>query len=113
MSTDFDAADIPSGPGAAAILSAGIGSLALGLFALANDAFPAANTFFTFYKPTGGLSGVTTAAIAVWLVAWVLLGRLWKDKEVAMGRINFAAFAMLGASLLLTFPPFMDFLQGK
>jgi hypothetical protein len=28
-------------------------------------------------------------------------------------RVNVAAFTMLIASILLTFPPFMDLLQGK
>jgi hypothetical protein len=30
-----------------------------------------------------------------------------------MGGINVAAFALLAAGFLLTFPPFMDLLQGK
>src|SRR5262249_44993248 len=49
--TDVD--KIPSGPGAAAILAAGIGSAALGILALAGDASDAINKFLNFYKPTG------------------------------------------------------------
>ena len=104
---------IPNGPGAAAILAAGIGSAALGILALSNDAFPAVNHLLTFYKPTGGLSGVSTMAVVVWLVAWFVLWRQWGTKTVALARINLLAFALLAVGVLLTFPPVMDLIQGR
>jgi hypothetical protein len=104
---------VPNGPGAAAILAAGIGSAALGVFALAGDAFPAINRLFTFYAPSGALSGVTTVAVIVWLVAWFILARRWANATVAMAKVNVASFVLLAIGLLLTFPPFMDLLQGK
>lgn len=104
---------IPNGPAAAAILAAGIGCFAVGLFALAGDAFRAFAHFFTFYKPTGPLSGVTTSAIIVWLLSWFVLSRQWGARSVALGRVTAAAFVLLALSVLLTFPPFMDLLQGK
>ena len=104
---------IVNGPAAAAILSAGIGCFAVGLFALAGDAIHAIARFFTFYTPAGPLSGVTTTAIIVWLLSWFVLARQWQAKSVALGRVTAIAFVLLAASLLLTFPPFMDLLQGK
>jgi hypothetical protein len=104
---------IPNGPGAAAILAAGIGSLALGVFALAGDASTAINHFFSFYTPSGALSGVTTTAVIVWLFAWFVLARRWSTETVALTKVNVAAFVMLALGLLLTFPPLMDLLQGK
>jgi hypothetical protein len=104
---------IPNGPGAAAILAAGIGSAALGILALSNDAFPAVNHLLTFYTPTGGLSGVTTTAVVVWLVAWFVLARRWGTMTVALARINLVAFGLLAVGVLLTFPPVMDLIQGK
>jgi hypothetical protein len=104
---------VPNGPGAAAILAAGIGSAALGVFALTNDAFSAINRFFTFYTPTGGLSGVTTTAVVVWLVAWYVLARRWSGQTVAMAKSNLAAFVLLAVGVLLTFPPVMDLIQGR
>lgn len=105
--------DLPNGPAAAAILAAGTGCLALGVFALAGDASPTIARLFTFYRPTGPLSGVTLSAIFVWLIVWHVLSRRWSDKSVAIGRVNLAAFLSLAVGVLLTFPPFMDFLQGK
>ncbi len=105
--------EVPSGAGAAAILSAGVGCFSVSLFGLLGDAFPAVAHFFDFYNPTGPLSGVTTTAIIVWLVLWVVLFQLWKGKSLPMGRINPIAFLLLGIGLLLSFPPLGDFLQGK
>lgn len=103
----------PNGPGAAAILAAGIGSLALGIFAFAGDASPPIRRAFNFWNPTGPLSGVTTSTVIVWLVAWFALARNWSTRHVNLARVNTTAFIMLIVGLLLTFPPFMDLLQGK
>lgn len=105
--------ELPTGPGAAAILAAGIGCLALGVFALAGDAVPAANRAFVFWQPTGALSGVSSTAVVVWLAAWYGLSRRWGSRNVNLVAVNLAAGAMVIAALLLTFPPFMDLLQGK
>lgn len=104
---------LPNGPGAAAILAAGVGSAALGILALANDAFPAINKLLIFYGPSGGLSGVSTVAVIIWLVAWFILARRWATATVQMARVNTISFALLAVGILLTFPPFMDLLQGK
>ena len=96
---------IPNGSGAAAILAACIGSFALGVFTVAGDTVPAIKSLFIFYKRTGPLSGVTTTAILIWLLSWVLLHWRWKARTVPMGRVNIIAFTLLGLCLLLTFPP--------
>jgi len=103
---------MPNGPGAAAVLAAGIGSLALGVFALAGDAVPTIRRAFNIWNPSGPLSGVTTAAVVVWLVAWFLLARRWSSRDVGLTAVTVTALAMLAGGLLLTFPPFMDLLQG-
>lgn len=110
--TDRSAAET-NGAGAAAVLAAGVGYLSLGVLALAGDALPAVAHLLDLWNPTGPLSGVTSGAILVWLLTWALVGRLWSRKTVNLARVNGAAIAMIVASLLLTFPPFMDFLQGK
>lgn len=104
---------LPSGPGAAAILAAGIGCAAIGVLAFAGDASPTIGKSLNFYNPVGSLSGVTTLGIIIWLASWGLLSRLWSARSVALGKVNVAAFALLAVGLLLTFPPFMDLLQGK
>ena len=114
MSTAQDQADsIPNGSGAAAILAAGIGCGAIGVLALWGDASTRMHNALNLYNPAGTLSGVSTFGILVWLAAWFALDRLWRDKTVAMVKVNVASFALLAVGFLLTFPPFMDLLQGK
>ena len=103
----------PNGPGAAAILSAAVGCFLLGVLALAGDAIPAVAKVLNVWNPTGPLSGVTFAAIGAWLLVWLTLSRLWASRDLDMKTIGLASATMILASLLLTFPPFMDFLQGK
>ncbi|MDR3736535.1 MAG: hypothetical protein P4L10_13495 [Acidobacteriaceae bacterium] len=110
---DIHAAEAPAlsnGPGAAAILSAGIGCFAIGIFGFAADKSAAIKSHFILYKPTGPLSGQTTLAIILWLVSWAILAQAWKGKTVSLKRITLTAFILLGLSLLLTFPPLIDLL---
>ena len=51
---------------------------------------------------------MTTVAILLWIVTWVILEGRWRSRTVAIGRINAAALALLGLGLLLTFPPLAD-----
>ncbi|MGA2987868.1 MAG: hypothetical protein ABSG32_29135 [Terriglobia bacterium] len=104
---------LPNGPAGAAILSAGAGCLALGILAVVADASKPMARLLTFYRPTGPLSGVSSLAILLWLVTWFILARRWRTKTVAIAKVNAVAFLLLALGVLLTFPPFADFLQGK
>jgi hypothetical protein len=102
-----------SGPGAAVVLASAIGGFTLGVLALASDAFPALARMLNFWNPTGPLSGVTDIVIIVWLVSWFALSRRWVGRNPNLQRINRVAALLFVVGLLLTFPPFMDLLQGK
>ena len=99
---------LSNGSGAAAILAAGVGSFALAVLACAGDKLAAVKNSLIFYKPTGPLSGVTTAAIFIWLLIWGILEWRWRNTTVAVGRVSAVALSLLGLSLLLTFPPVVD-----
>ncbi len=101
---------LPNGSGAAAILSAGIGSFALAVLAFAGDKSTLVRNSLVFYKPTGPLSGVTSVAILIWLVIWGLLEYRWKKQNISLSRVNVATFVLLSLSFLLTFPPIADLL---
>ena len=113
MSMYDDSISLKNGPGAAAILAAGLGCFLIGAFYWLAEVSPAAKSFFTFYAPVGALSGKTTVAVVIWLLVWFILSRAWRTKNVNMRLVNLAAFTLLGLSLLLTFPPVIEFLQGK
>lgn len=105
MSLSADVVTSPSRNGAAmaAILAAGIGSLAMGVFVLANDAglFAAPS----LYGPAGGLSGRSTFAVAVWLVAWGTIHVRWRGRSVATGRVFAWTLVLIVAAVIATFPP--------
>jgi len=97
------AGDEVSGPILAAVLAAGIGSFAMGLFVYLNEA-----GFFTapsFYGPAGGVSGRTSLAALTWLAAWAILHWRWKDRAVQRGRVFALTLGLIGLGLLATFPP--------
>ena len=102
-----------NGPAGAAILAGGMGCFILGFIAAAADISKSAASWLNFYKPTGPLSGVTSLSIFLWLLTWLTLARCWRKKMVALGKVNAVAFALLGMGLLLTFPPFVDYLSGR
>jgi hypothetical protein len=97
-----------NGPGAAAVLAAGIGCAAMGALSVLADKLPPLARMLNIYRPTGPLSGVSTAAILVWVAAWALLHYCWRKRNVKLGRINGIAFLLLVCGMLLTFPPIGD-----
>ncbi len=102
-----------NGPVAAAVLACGFGCFILGVLAVAGDGSKSFAAALNFYNPTGPLSGVTTTAVALWLVCWVLLAVRWRGKSLAFGRVSAFAFLFLALGLLLTFPPFGDMMLGR
>ena len=98
----------PNGSAAAAILAAGIGSILLTILTIAADHSAGLKALFTFYKPTGPLSGVTTTAVVAWVLAWFILDRLWFRRDVSLRKVNIVSIVLLVLSLLATFPPIGD-----
>jgi len=102
-----------NGPIAAAVFACGFGCFALGVLAVAGDGSKSVAAALNFYNPAGPLSGVTSVAIALWLVCWAVLASRWRNKSMAFGKVSAFAFLLLALGLLLTFPPFGDLLLGR
>ena len=66
-------ADKPEGPISAAIIAAGIGAFALGLFTTLAEASATLKDWLQWNDRVGPLSGKTLLAVAVWLAAWAIL----------------------------------------
>ncbi|MEX1129457.1 MAG: hypothetical protein WD227_11710 [Vicinamibacterales bacterium] len=92
-----------NGSAMAALLGGGIGAFAMGAFVLLNEAgiFSAP----ALYAPAGGVSGRTTLATIVWLIAWAVLHHRWKAREIAPGRISAVTLILIAVGLLGTLPP--------
>lgn len=95
--------DPTNGAAVAAFLSAGIGTFAMGLFVILNEA--GIFTAPTLYGPAGGVSGRTTFAAAVWLIAWAVLHRRWADRAIDGGRIWTTALVLIALGVVACFPP--------
>lgn len=95
--------ELANGAAFAAFLGAGIGAFAMGFFVLMNEAgiFVAP----TLYAPAGGVSGRTTFATVVWLIAWGLLHGRWKGREIEARRVCPITLILIGLGILATFPP--------
>lgn len=92
----------PNGAGWAALLAGAIGSFAVGFFAFigALDLY----TPPTIYEPAGGVSGRTTAAVVVWLLAWGVLHWRWKANEVRPAPIALGIAVLLLLGIVGTIP---------
>ncbi|MEO8077105.1 MAG: hypothetical protein ABI818_12300 [Acidobacteriota bacterium] len=92
-----------NGSAMAALLGGGIGAFAMGAVVLLNEAGIFAAP--ALYAPAGGLSGRTTLATIVWLIAWAVLHNRWKAREIAPGRVGAATLLLIALGVLGTFPP--------
>ena len=92
-----------NGSAMAALLAGGIGAFAMGAVVLLNEAGIFAAP--TLYAPAGGVSGRTTLATIVWLIAWAVLHNRWKAREIAPARIGAVTLILITVGVLGTFPP--------
>ena len=92
-----------NGAAMAALLAGGIGAFAMGAVVVLNEAGIFAAP--AVYAPAGGVSGRTTLATIIWLIAWAVLHNRWKAREVAPGRVSLVAFGLVAAGVAGTFPP--------
>jgi hypothetical protein len=98
-----DEVQIPNGAAVAAILAAGIGSFAMGLIVILNEL--AIFTPPTLYEPSGGVTGRTTLAVIVWIVAWIVLHSRWKNRQFLAGGMYTLTLILILLGLIGTFPP--------
>ena len=99
---------IKNGSSAAAILAAGIGLAVTGLVTATAENIPAWLNALAWSKPVGALAGKTSLGLIGWVVSWVILGVIWKDKEVKLQPILLVTIILAVVGLLTTFPPFFD-----
>ena len=103
--------DKPDGPGAAAIVAAGIGIFMLGLLTTLAVPWTDLKDFladFQLRQGVGPLAGKTTAAVLVWAASWAILHYRWRDKDVDLKRMFTVALILGLLGALGTFPPFFE-----
>jgi YHS domain-containing protein len=101
-----------NGAAAAAVLSVGIGSFVLGLLTTLAAASRSVATALAFYDPAGPLSGKSTVAVVVWLVAWAVFYKRWKNTQVNFSRVFLTTLIFIAFGVLGTFPPVFEWFSG-
>lgn len=100
--------DKPSGPAAAAILAAGIGTLVLGIlttWAEANAGFADA---LQWNDRVGPLSGKTLISVVAYFGSWGVLHFVWRRSDPPIRRVVLITVVLIALGLLGTFPTFFQ-----
>ena len=94
---------LPNGAALAAYVAAAVGAFATGLISLLNAAgvLPVS----TLYAPAGGVTGRTTLAALIWVIAWAILHRHWKQRDLEPGRVHAVTVVLTLFGILFAFPP--------
>jgi hypothetical protein len=105
---DVGGAEPPEGPAAAALIAAGTGCLAVGIFTTAAEASSSFASSITYNTDVGALSGKTTLAVVVWLVVWAILHVVLRHRPFPITRALTVCLVLTAAGFLLTFPTFFE-----
>src|SRR3990170_2074689 len=105
---DRSAGDKPFGPIAAAFLSAGVGGVVLGILVVLAEASSGIKDALELNSRVGPLSGKTIFAVVAWLVTWVVLHVVLKDKDPDAKKVFVWTGVLFGIAVLLTFPIFFQ-----
>jgi hypothetical protein len=98
----------PTGPAAAALVAAGLGTFVIGMMTTLAAASAGLRNALVWYSPSGPLSGKTGVGLIAWLLAWVILHSALRGREVNLGRAFTLAIVLIAAGFLLTFPPVFE-----
>src|SRR5215210_855789 len=98
----------PSGPAAAVVLAAGLGSFVLGLLSVLTASSASVSSALTLRDSVGDLSGLTTASAVVFFVTWGALAIAWRHADPPLPRVSAASAVLIALGLLGTFPPFFN-----
>ncbi len=103
---------VPNGGAAAALLAAGLGCFILGVLTVLTGVFDSLSNALKFYGLADDISGISTLMVAVWVVCWLILHHLWKNRDVNFPRVFVFTLILIALGLVWTFPPFMKVFGG-
>jgi hypothetical protein len=103
MSQKESTLTVPNGAAGAAFVAASIGVLAIGLITLAGE-FGIVSAP-ELVKGVGGLSGRSTFAVVVWLLAWAILHRAWRGRQLSWRAITVSSLTLVGLGIVMALPP--------
>lgn len=99
---------VATGVAAAAMIACGIGTLVIGLMTTGAEISEGLKNALNWWNPAGPLTGKTGVGIIVWLISWIVMHTIWKDKEYNLGKAFTITLILIGLGVLFTFPPFFE-----
>jgi fluoride ion exporter CrcB/FEX len=96
------------GPVVAALLALGIGSFTLGLLTTLAETSESVADWLRINEGVGPLSGKTTFAVVVWLVAWAVLHFVLRARARLTNGVLVTTGVLIALGLLGTFPVFFQ-----
>jgi hypothetical protein len=101
------------GVASAAFVSSGIGCLIIGLMVTGAEMSEGLKNTLNWWNPAGPLTGKTGVGIIAWIVSWVILHTMWKDKDMDFGKVFIVTLIMIALGFLLTFPPIFSLFAAE
>jgi hypothetical protein len=93
------------GPAAAALLAAGIGSAAMGIVTTVSEATHGMGGAMAWVSEVGPLSGKSSIAVLIWLVAWLVLHAALARRSPRLRTVSMWTYVLVAIGFLGTFPP--------
>jgi Family of unknown function (DUF6069) len=100
--------DKPFGPVAAAFIAAGIGAVVLGILTTLAEASEDVASALEWSKSVGPLIGKTILSVVAFVVSWVILHVVLRDKELDPRKVFTWTAVLVAVGFLLTFPTFFQ-----
>ena len=101
-------AKVANGVATAAFLSSGIGTLVIGLLTTGAVLSEGLKNALNWWNPAGPLTGKTGVGVLAWLISWVILHTIWKDKDTDFNKVFVITLILIGLGFVLTFPPVFE-----
>jgi hypothetical protein len=107
-SSAAQAGERPSGPVAAALLAAGVGSLVLGIIVVWAEASESFAKSLAYDDDVGPLAGKTIWGVVAYLVSWLVLGLVLRRRDVSLKTAGLVTAVLLALAFVATFSPFFE-----
>ena len=101
-------ADKPDGPGAAVMFATGFGIFVMGLFVVLSEMSEGIHDLLgnmDFGAGVGPLAGKAIFGVIGFVVSWIVLHSMWKDKDVDIKRMFWIGLVLGVVGALFMFPP--------
>jgi hypothetical protein len=108
-------ADKADGPGAAAMIAAGLGVFMMGLLTVLAEMSEGIGSFlgsFDMGLGVGSLAGKSTISVIVFLGSWLVLHLMWKDKDADLKKAFYIGLGLGVVGMIFMFPPFFTLFKG-